>query len=741
MLTEEKGDVIMVVTPTRQRPSTPGHKFSQLHDPPRPSHDAPRPSLFAPPVQRRAANYVEDPTPLILKACAPPVGRSLTETFKLKKAKDYTVHQFGLIQARVGMHPRSLKFDPEFEDDYVKYAQESSILRVRLTFLVGLIFLAALLAYEVQQNLFRRRAGIAAKFSEGDLSETNQVVLYVLSFGISVPAFFIGFVLTFFESMQHRIERLTFGVFFVVAMTLIFKKPFQEQTGPVLPLMILIIPIFGITRMRFLYSCVLGWTVFFVYLIVQASSLAWIHKIPYGDGKTWKYDGISDIIYQTINYGIAIIGGMVSHYRQELIRRRNYALKLPFTGLDDEEPLDLFGESYSEERLMDPWNLSFRNLDLEECFCRMWYLIDPHPYENPSRGDIHENVYMTIRFALYGVVLSQIVLGIQDIKLLFMKDYTFEYGMAAVIRFAIVVPLYLGAFYFMYILGRKYYQMYLLKANREEANSCTVDINDSQQGGSDKAFRYARPKKNRGLTKNRSIKEKIEDHKERLVDTKGGYVRSAQVFLTIILALHIILMMILLLQVGRSFISTRQGGKLPAAKPNVYFMGFLNALLSAHRSGFKIRFVYSSRVSWAMVLLFIFFASHNLNFAPWEYLWAEYSCYLVAVQFLGMMISHEEESLRRSFFVLKSMRMLEFEKWFAGVLRIQKGVRKFLARHRERQIAKGEVPTTKAVSKPPAPKVAHAQSFLAMASKMGVQAQAIQIAVVLFDVIYSAATT
>ncbi|KDO28491.1 hypothetical protein SPRG_20171 [Saprolegnia parasitica CBS 223.65] len=442
---------------------------------------------------------------------------------------------------------------------------------------------------------------------------------------------------------------------------------------------------------------------------------------------------------------------MVSHYRQELIRRRNYALKLPFTGLDDEEPLDLFGESYSEERLMDPFNLSFRNLDVEECFCRMWYLIDPHPYENPNRGDIHENVYMTIRFAVLGVFLSQVVLGIQDIKLLFMKDFKFEYGMAAIIRFAIVVPLYLASFYFMYILGRKYFEMYLRKSAAEaETFEFAIDINENEAPTSDdsfKGFKYASTrmkKKPTTLTKNKSIKEKIEGQKERWVDTKGGYVRTAQIFLTIIISLHVILMMILLLQVHTYFrlaffIYTHSSKQKNAAKPNVYFMGFLNALLSVHRSGFKIRFVYSSRVSWAMVILFIFFASHNLHFDPWEYLWAEYSCYLVAIQFLGMMISHEEESLRRSFFVLKSMRMLEFEKWFAGVLRIQKGVRKFLARHRERQIAKGEVPTTKAVSKPPAPKVAHAQSFLAMASKMGVQAQAIQIAVVLFDVIWSAA--
>ncbi|EQC25578.1 hypothetical protein SDRG_16548 [Saprolegnia diclina VS20] len=678
------------------------------------------------PSAMRAANYVEDPTPLILKACEAPVGRSLAETFKLKKAKDYTVHQFGLIQERVGMHPRTLKFDAEYEVGYLAYVQESSVVRVRLTFIVGSLFLGALLAYEAHLDLFRRRAGIPPPLPEGELPDTNRLVLYILSFGVSVPAFFIGFLLTFFESMHKRIERITFAVFFVVAMTLIFKKPVQAQTGPVLPLMILIIPIFGITRMRFLHSCVLGWTIFFTYLLVQGVSLHWMDPIPYGNGKTWKYDNISDIIYQTINYGIAIIGGMVSHYRQELIRRRNYALKLPFTGLDDDEPLDLFGKSYSEEHLMDTCNLSFRNHDVEEAFCRMWYLIDPHPYENPNRGDIHENVYMTIRFAVLGVFLSQVVLGIQDIKLLFMKDFKFEYSMAVIVRFAIVVPLYLLSFYFMYLLGRKYFEMYLRKASNvvdESGTESDVDANH---------VTIAILEQKRALPPSQSVKERLTKQTEALVATKGGYVRSAQIFATGVLVLQMGATMVLLLQVGRSFIVTHSDKQLSATKPNVYFMGFLNAILFAHRSGFKVRYVYAARVSWAMVLLFVFFASHYLTYAPWPYLWAEYSCYLVAVQFLGMMISHEEESLRRSFFVLKSMRMLEFEKWFAGVLRIQKGVRKFLARHRSSQ--RSPPPP------PPVERVAHAQSFLAMASKMGVQAQAIQIAVVLFDVLYSVAT-
>ncbi|OQS04455.1 hypothetical protein THRCLA_03311 [Thraustotheca clavata] len=714
MLTEEQGDIILVSTP---------HGYNRVEATP---HDIP--TIPAPDqneqneqnnTTRRAANYIEDPTELILKACAPPVGRTLHETLRLTKAKNYAVHQFGLIQARVGMNPRTLQFDHEFEPGYLHFAQVTSVIRIRITFFVAMVFLALLLAYEANQNLFRHRAGIPLNVTVGDLSENSTLALYILSFGISIPALFIGFILTFSRSMYQHIEKITFTVFFIVAMTLIVKKPFQEQSGPVLSLMILLIPLFGITRMRFVHSAVLGWTIFFIYLIVQMVSLSWINNISYGNGKTWKYDGISDVIYQTVNYGVAVIGGMVSHYRQELIRRRNYALKLPFTGLNDEEPLDFFGESYSEERLLDRWNLSFRNLDVEEYFCRIWYVIDPQPYENPNRGDIHENVYMTIRFAIFSVGLAQVVMGIQDIKLLFMKDFTFDYTMATIIRFGVICPLYLSSFYFMYILGKKYYQVFLRRSGPDptsfDESSITIDVNES-----------------RTIEKSQSVREKFESKKERWVETKGGYVRSAQIYSTIVIALQTGAMMALLLQVGHSYIYSRSTKQPSATKPNVYFMGFLNAILFAHRSGFKLRYVYASRVTWAMVYLFIFFASHNLHFDPWEYLWAEYTCYLIVVQCLGLMISHEEESLRRSFFVLRSMRMLEFEKWFSGVLLIQKGVRKFLARKKSRNIPREVVPA------PPKAKVMHAQAFLAMASKMGCQAQVVQIVMVLFDLIYAA---
>ncbi|KAF0709195.1 hypothetical protein AaE_012941 [Aphanomyces astaci] len=664
-----------------------------------------------------------DPTQLVLQACAVPKGKSMDETLRMNEAKEYMVKQFGMIQEQVGMNPKTLQFDsyipssdpPEkFEVGYLKWAQEASLVRIRLCFAVGFVFLAAYLAYEVQNDLFTVRTGVPRTNPASAINPKISTLLYIVTFGGGCGAFALGYILVQQPWAAKHVETITFWVFAVVGLSMIFKKPLQQQTGPVLPLVILIIPIFGITRMRFLHSCVLAWGIFLVYLTVQLVSLRFIHAIP----GVWKYDNVSDILYQTVNYGIGIIGGMVSHYRQELTRRRNYALKLPFAGpaLDD-APVDFSAHSYCEESLLDPWTLAFRNLEIEEYFCKVWYLIDPHPYENPNRGDIHEHVYWTIRYAVLGVCLSQIVLGLQDVKLLLMKHFYFEYGMAAIIRFAIVVPCYFVAFYFLYLLGKKYWQVFLRRGMSQ------MDLHEA-------------------VAKDASRRHTI---KTQWVESKGGYVRSAQVFSVVVVAIHVCSMMVLLLQVGRAFMHNYTDKQPKPSKPNVYFMGVLNAILFAHRSGFKLRFVYGFRSTSVLIVLFIFFASHNLHFDPWEYLWLEYTGFLICTQVLGMMISHEEESLRRNFFILKSIRILEFETWFAGVLVIQKRVRRFLKRHKSRKqlllqtsTSGGDGPT-----KPPVAtkSVAHAQAFLARASLLGCRAQMIQIAVVLFDVIYSALTT
>ena len=82
-------------------------------------------------------------------------------------------------------------------------------------------------------------------------------------------------------------------------------------------------------------------------------------------------DSYSDIANQSINYGTSVIGGMVSQYRQELLRRRNFCLILPFGGQMDTDALNaLKEETFNKRALMHCWSLRFRNPEVNECFYR-----------------------------------------------------------------------------------------------------------------------------------------------------------------------------------------------------------------------------------------------------------------------------------------------------------------------------------------------------------------------------------
>lgn len=106
-------------------------------------------------------------------------------------------------------------------------------------------------------------------------------------------------------------ERMTFVVFFIAGVYLILRKPLQETKGPILPLFILFIPIFGITRMRLTKNISLALLLFVTFLIVQL---------------IFKTDDTSAVLFQCINYLISILGGTVSNFRQEMLRRRNFCL-------------------------------------------------------------------------------------------------------------------------------------------------------------------------------------------------------------------------------------------------------------------------------------------------------------------------------------------------------------------------------------------------------------------------------
>lgn len=594
------------------------------------------------------------------------------------KAKGYYTEQFRRIQEQTGMSPFTLRFLPEYEKAYRSITQARSVKRVRYCFLIGLISLGGFFAGEALG---------------GAWDTENELLLYILCFGIAIPVILLGILLTYTKWAVQHMEKITFIVFLISGIVLIVKKPIEQTEGPILPLFILLVPVFGITRMRFTKSLLLGWLLFFVYLIVQLSAAA---------------DDRKSIIYQAVNYGISIIGGMVSQYRQELLRRRNFSLGLPFSGIDDDTVhKELQTSKFSKQSLMYGWSRSFRNPQVEETFYRYWYLIDPFPFEPPNAGVLHQNVYRVVRFAIMGLVLNQAVLGIQDSRFLDNDQHM----IAAILRYAVVVPVYLSAGIVMYCFGRAFYQRWLREAEAH-ARAITPDgqpiakevVMDMPLLGDSQV-----PKKRSSTTSSNTSSGS--SHPQgffgRVIE-KGGYVRYAQIYASLVVMVHVLAMGALLLVV-----STGDG-----TKP-VYYMGLLNGILFAHRSGFRVRFIYATHTTAFAIMVFII-----ATYFTRREQFAEYSSYVIVVLVLAMMISYEEESLRRSFFVLKSIRMLEFDEWFSTVLRIQGWVKKKL--QRKVLEAKGKL---QGLTKEETEEIAlkEVQGQMGQASRYGVMTQAANI--------------
>jgi hypothetical protein len=407
-----------------------------------------------------------------------------------------------------------------------------------------------------------------------------------------------------------------------------------------------------------------------------------------------------------------VIGGMVSQYRQELLRRRNFCLQLPFSGVVDSDAVaNLKAEKYSKKALMHRWSQSFRNPEVEECFYRYWYLIDPFPYENPNSGSLHAGVFRTIRFAVITLFLNQFVLFLQDLKFLEIKptENTTKgsFKWAVILRFGVTVPLYLSAALFMYILGKTFYQRWVKEAEKAQNDALNRDIAIEMKESEAIHMKLVAEAAN--------IKAKTQDRILDALTSKGGYVRSAQIFSSLVIAVHVCCMGAILLIVSQE-----------KPKP-VYYMGFLNAVLFAHRSGFRVRFIYATYTT-TVVAIIIVAAARKLS--PEYYL--EYAGFVFVILCLSMMISYEEENLRRTFFVLKSIRTLEFEEWFSVVLRIQGWVkdrfRKKLKDIRQKSSKKFEDEA----------EVINTSAQMAQASKIGVYSQMANICIALLDVVQTA---
>ncbi|KAK1935486.1 hypothetical protein P3T76_010711 [Phytophthora citrophthora] len=681
----------------------------------------------------------DDANDVILRANAPPnYTGGFKDIMKQIKAKKYYTEQFQRIQQQTCMG-RSLFFSNVFptfyEDNYLSIAQESSVFRVRACFFIGFVGLTALYVNEWKSDKWD-------KSESNGRTEEDKTTIMALTFGVMLPSLLLGILATFTSIGRKYLENVTATVFVIVAAMMIAKKPVEKVKGPIIPLLILLIPIFGITRMRYIKSCCIGWSIFFSYLIVMMS----VRKsLPSPE----TFDSITDISYQSINYGITAIGGMVSQYRQELLRRRNFCLQLPFSGtMDADAVAEIKTDKFSKKTLMHRWSLKFRHPEVEECFYRYWYLIDPFPYENPNSGSLHQGVFRTIRFAIWTLLLNQLVLLLQDIKFLKVKkdalvdDSDLTY--ALVLRFGVTVPLYFSAALFMYFLGKAFYARWVKEAEEAKNAALTRDStvavgvkqpNPDFESKSDVVTEGEDTARMKLVVEAAQIKYATKDRVLDVLINKGGYVRSTQVFSSVVIACHVCCMGILLLAVstGKKIDEyERVNNNSPGQPKPVYYMGFLNAVLFAHRSGFRVRFIYATYTTFVVALGIIIAAS---SMSPAYY--QQYAGYVSVIFLMGMMISHEEESLRRTFFVLKSIRTLEFEEWFSVVLRIQGWVKERFRKKLHEVRSKGSKEMDSIRNAEPTAPLINTSAQMAFASKMGMYSQMANIIIAIADVITS----
>ncbi|KAL7679396.1 hypothetical protein Plhal304r1_c080g0166311 [Plasmopara halstedii] len=141
-------------------------------------------------------------------------------------------------------------------------------------------------------------------------------------------------------------------------------------------------------------------------------------------------------------------------------------------------------------------------------------------------------------------------------------------------------------------------------------------------------------------------------------------------------------------------------------------------ILFAHRSGFRVRFIYATSTTF-IVALGIIIAASNLSPAYYQ----QYAGYMSVIFLMGMMISYEEESLRRTFFVLKSIRTLEFDETFSQKLQ---DVR-----------SKGSKSFDKTLTAEPMIPLINTSAQMAYASRLGMYSQMFNIIIAVADVITS----
>ncbi|ETW08800.1 hypothetical protein H310_01312 [Aphanomyces invadans] len=547
------------------------------------------------------------------------------------KCKDDNLRQ--LIR-RVEMDYFTLKFAPPFEDAFVYVLHRRAIRRIRYTLLLGFVCVLA-------KSLYGAHVG------EGHPVTHADSVALGLGIGVALPTIVVAFGCTFVEAWTPWCEYYSSVAFFIVCLEMTAEKLILHKPGPILPLFLCFVPVFGITRLRF-HVC---WRMvaFTIGLHLAALVAAGQEDIP-------------DIFFQGFSYLGGIVGGAVAHYRVEVLRRRNFVLHLPFCAESFDKfqvQCDMKEPSTSKHRLLERVTLRFKNRQIEASFNRYWYLIDGSPFQNVHKCTLHQNAARTIRYAVQSAFLHQLLLALQDWR------YTL---------FLLLLHVVIEGLVSRYI--------YLAEANSHKTYWVAIGLRLSVVlayfGAQGLMWRYGHRYSN--YWERHGSKQQPREHHESMSKPvplleaastlPSNYVWKMQLWSASIVCLHALSMGLILIHFDTSGINS--GVAAPC-----YYLALLNAILFPHRSGFRVRFVFAT-VSTAVVC--VVFGVICSVLVPYHFL--EYCTYVGITLSLGMFISYEEESVRRSFFVRRAIRSHEFATWHAAISVIRPYIRRKMAAKR-----------------------------------------------------------
>ncbi|OQR99737.1 hypothetical protein ACHHYP_04649 [Achlya hypogyna] len=563
---------------------------------------------------------------------------SISEAFARARTRHCYERHLKEMLERVGMHQFTLRFLPQFEGAFAYSLHRRAVRRIRYSLAIGFVSLLGKTLYMLVHM------------------HTSPAQWWTLLVGacIALPTLVGAFLCTFREGWTSYCEVYTSVAFVVVCSDLTAQKLVLQSPGPVLELFVCFIPIFGITRLRFDV----------VWRVVTATIIAHLLALVIAQQENTPDIGFqghgSDVVAGSVtasrrfSYLGGIVGGGVAHYRVEVLRRRNYMMHLPFCpGAFD--PLMIFSTlkqpATSKHELLHPYTpstfshvfsfmhrvtLQFGHPEIESAFYRYWYLLDGSPFEPLETSRLHKKAFRAIRYAVQSVFFQQLLQAIQDRRYLTASGVpAWSYWTALTLRICVVLS-YFGAQWCMHEYGHAYYESW------EQLQSPAPAI--------------AAPEASPALL-------------EAVVPPRN-YVKSMQRLSGFIAFGHALTMGLILV-----FCTVAEAKSVVAAP--CYYLGLLNALLYPHRSGFRVRFIFASIATVAAGVVFIVVC---IAVAPAHAV--EYGSYIGVVLVLAMLISYEEESLRRAFFVCRALRTREFVAWHAAVQAIAPYVRRRLCRRR-----------------------------------------------------------